>query len=133
MTRQSLGKDQSGTHDIWAYSFTPKNPKREIVVSSSLHGNEVTLTISMIRLLHYLVNESDKYPLLAQLREEVTIHYIPFANPWGASQKPRTRYNSRGVDLNRNFSHGWDNFASGTPYGHDYKGCLLYTSPSPRD
>jgi len=125
VTRSSLGKDTSGLYDVWKYEFTPVNYEKTIIISSSLHGSEVTLTVTMARFLHYLINEYEKYPELAYIREKVKIVFVPFANPWGTSQAPRTRYNSNGVDLNRNFDYKWADYVGAAPFGHDYKG----TSP----
>lgn len=123
MTRSSLGKDESGTYDVWKYVLSPKNYEKTIIISGALHGSEVTLVVTMARLLHYLINEYEKYPDLGYIREKVRIIFIPFANPWGTSQTPRRRYNSNGVDLNRNWDYKWGQYNSQDPaFGHDYKG-----------
>lgn len=127
ITRTSLGKDQSGLYDVWKYELTPVNYEKTLIISSSLHGSEVTLAITMARFLHYLVNEYEKYPGLAYIREKVRIVYVPFANPWGTSQTPRRRYNSRGVDLNRNFDYKWETYSGDEAFGHDYKGASPFS------
>jgi hypothetical protein len=123
VTRESRGKDSSGQYDIWKYVFEPKNPIKTIIITSVMHGGEVTPMLSMARLLHYLVNEPTKNTKLAELRETVRIVYVPILNPWGVSQVPRTRYNFNGVDINRNFPVGWENYtSSSSAFGHDWKG-----------
>ena len=134
ITRSSMGKDQSGTYDVWKYEFTPKNFKKTIIISSGLHGGEITLVAAMVRFLYYLVNEWEKYPELAKIREETKIIYVPFANPWGMSQFPRVRQNSNGVDLNRNFDYKHAKYTSSTqtPFGHDYKGTAPFSEVESR-
>lgn len=127
VTRESLGKDTSNTYDVYKYEFTPKNPTKTIVLSSGTHGSEITGVIVMIRFLHYLINEYEKYPLLSYIRENIKIVYVPFVNPWGTSQSPRTRYNVNGVDINRNFDYKWDEFVGGEAFSHDYKGTSAFS------
>lgn len=128
ITRSSMGKDASGLYDVWKYEFTPKNYTKTIIISSCMHGGEVTLMVTMLRFLHYLINEWEKYPDLAYVRQSVRIVYVPFVNPWGVSQKPRTRQNSNGVDLNRNFDYKWSQFVGGAnPFDHDYKGTAPFS------
>lgn len=129
ITRSSMGKDASGLYDVWKYEFTPKNYTKTILISSCMHGGEVTLMVSMLRFLHYLINDWEKYPELAYVRQNVRIVYVPFVNPWGVSQRPRTRQNSNGVDINRNFDYKWSQFTSPnqTPFGHDYKGTAPFS------
>lgn len=131
ITRSSLGKDASGLYDVWRYILAPKNFTKTILINTCLHGGEVTPMIVMARFLHYLVNEWEKYPTLAYIREHVRIVYIPFANPWGTSQLPRKRQNANGIDLNRNFGYNWDSYTSqyNQPFGHDYKGTAPMSEP----
>jgi len=128
ITRDVVSKDESGQFDIYRYIFSPERYKKTIIIQTCLHGSEVTPMLVMARFLKFLTEDWEKYPTLAYIRENVRIVYIPFANPWGTSQKPRTRQNSRGVDINRNFNYMWGSYTSqeNVPFGHDYKG----TSPN---
>jgi Zinc carboxypeptidase len=125
ITRTLLGKDTSGTYDIWRYELTPKDYSKTIIISSVLHGGEVMGMLSMIRFLYYLTEEYEKYPAIAYIRENVRIIYIPIVNPWGLAQQPRVRHNSNGVDINRNFEKYWDTFDPNQniqPFEFGYKG-----------
>ena len=133
VTRVNLGKDESGLYDVWRYSFTPKDYKKTIVLSSCMHGTEVTLMVAMLRFLDALLNDSEKYPDIAYIRNNVRIIYIPFVNPWGVNQTPRTRYNSNGVDINRNFGYRWSDYVSADPdFGHDFKGVSAFSEVESR-
>lgn len=128
ITRDNLGKDASGTYDVWRYYLTPKNFTKTIIIGTCIHGGEVTPMLAMYRFLYHMINEWYKYPQLAYIRNNIRIIYIPFQNPWGVSQHPRTRQNSNGVDLNRNFDYRWSEYSGATsPFGHDYKGAAPFS------
>ena len=101
--KELLGKDTSDTYDIYRYIFSPENPSKTIIIASGTHGNETTSVFVMFRFLHYLVDDYERYPQFAYLRKNVRIVYIPFVNIWGMSQRPRTRHNVNGIDINRNY------------------------------
>ena len=135
ITRTLLGKDESGNHDIWRYELTPRNYSKTIILSSVLHGGEVTGMLSMVRFLYYLTEEFEKYPALAYIRENVRIIYIPIVNPWGCSQFPRVRHNSNGVDINRNFSKYWETFDPNgniPPFSFGHKGAEPFSEVETR-
>lgn len=129
ITRDILGKDASGTYDVYRYYFTPKKYSKTIIIGTCLHGGEVTPMLVMYRFLYHLINDWDKYPQLSYIRHNVRIIYIPFQNPWGVSQRPRTRQNANGVDLNRNFDYKWSEYTPtyNYPFGHDYKGTAPFS------
>ena len=41
LPKVSLGKDASGTYDIWMYEYAPPNYKQTVILSAALHGSEV--------------------------------------------------------------------------------------------
>lgn len=122
ITRESLGKDSSNKYDIWKYEFTPTNYEKTMIIGSGLHGGEVTAMLGLYRFLYHVVNDWPLYPQLAYIRNKVKLIVLPIQNPWGMSQQPRTRQNSNGVDINRNFDVNWNAFPAGAPWDHDYKG-----------
>lgn len=127
--KRTLGKDQSGTYNINEYTYTPKNYKKTIFITTGTHGSEVVPILAMYRFLKLLCEDYNKYPQLCYLRENVRIIHIPCANPWGTSQAPKTRQNSSGVDLNRNWDYNWDLYTPqyNEPFGHDYKGTSAFS------
>lgn len=77
--------------------------------SSSMHGDEVTCYVNLLRLIDYLL---DNYGTVSQVTTMVNgmeIWICPLENPDGtyaggnASVSGATRYNGNGVDLNRNY------------------------------
>ena len=90
------------------FSFTNRNQqtsagRHQFLIQGGLHGNEA-LTPEFVTWLakRYARGES----LLNHLPSaEVTIDFLPHANPDGIAEK--NRYNARGVNLNRNFGILW--------------------------
>ncbi len=68
-----------------------------ILIMASVHGDETAGTALAFQLLEYL----RKYPIILEGRK---LMILPTVNPDGSVRN--TRCNSRGVDLNRNFSTG---------------------------
>ncbi|OIJ12653.1 hypothetical protein BKP37_12680 [Anaerobacillus alkalilacustris] len=129
LTRTSLGKDASGTYDVWRYVFTPKKIRKTLILGAGIHGGELTGILAVYLFLKHLMEDWHKYPQLAYIRNNVRLVILPIQNPWGVSQPhPRVRQNSNGVDLNRNFDYKWSEYAgASTPFGHDYKGTAPFS------
>ena len=87
--------------------------------SSSMHGDETTGYVLMLRLIDYLLTNYATNPRIANLVNNMEIWINPLANPDGTyhggndTVNGARRYNANGVDLNRNFPPT-DNWNSGT-------------------
>lgn len=86
--------DQNGKKTKSKYSF---------LVQGGIHGNEL-LTPRFVRWLTKRYSRGSS-PLNSLPRELVSIDFIPVANPDGI--RSIDRYNSKGVNLNRNFGVLW--------------------------
>ncbi|WP_369427058.1 M14 family zinc carboxypeptidase [Providencia sp. PROV236] len=129
--QEDIGTSQDGAYPIRQYLWVgANNPTgapadrtlREVLVTAGIHGSE---TISMLGLLYFmkdLVEKGDEIPALRWLYYNTRIRIVPVANPWGVSQTPKVRNNSRGVNLNRNFDYLWDTLPTTNPGDADYKG-----------
>ncbi|HEY9563324.1 MAG TPA: M14 family zinc carboxypeptidase [Nocardioides sp.] len=78
---------------IRAWRLGDPNASRKAVIISTMHGNE-----------------DDTYLILNELRggdpiRGIDVWVVPKYNPDGYAR--RSRKNARGVDLNRNYPHGW--------------------------
>lgn len=77
--------------------------------TSTIHGDETTGFIMMLRLIHYLLNNYDTNEDVAYLLDNMEIWICPNENPDGtyrydnSSLNGATRSNINGVDLNRNY------------------------------
>lgn len=126
VTKETLGFDVSDNYSIRAYHFIPpyvpilhgdtaqvlddKPHYKKIILTSGTHGNgeRGDNTESIIALYEFAKalcekNSDNKY--LYDITDNYHIIIVPLVNPWGVVNK--SRYNARGVDINRNFTNGW--------------------------
>lgn len=116
VTKKSLGKDQSGTYDLWEYDFCPTNWDRMFLISSGMNGYEVGALFGLAYFMEEIVERHEGDALLTYLYEHVRIKVIPFINPWGYAQNPKMYTQSRGVNINRNYNWNgeWDTYNPGS-------------------
>ena len=109
---QTLGKSVDG-RDILAIKITrrpdEKEPEPVFYYSSTMHGDETTGYILLLRLADHLLANYGKDSLVTRLVDNVEIWINPLANPdgtyWNGDEEismPR-RFNRNNADLNRNF------------------------------
>jgi hypothetical protein len=112
-------------HKLLALEITdnPGISEKEPVVllSSTMHGNEVTGYVMMLRLIENLLTGYDTVAAIKRLVDSVDIWINPLANPDGAyrlsdlSVDGAVRLNANGIDLNRDFpipeDPDWENRA----------------------
>ncbi len=88
-------------------SETPSRPR--VMLSSTMHGDETTGFVLMLRLIDTLLRGSGTSPLINKLVNQCEIWINPNANPDGTYRSGdhtvngATRSNYNGFDLNRNF------------------------------
>ncbi|MBN2174188.1 MAG: hypothetical protein JW731_08655 [Bacteroidales bacterium] len=80
----------------------------EFLYTSSMHGDELTGFVLMLRLIDSLLTSYGTSPRITNLVDNVEIYINPAANPDGTYGNDNninspTRFNANGVDLNRNF------------------------------
>ena len=86
-----------------------KEAEPEFLYTSTMHGDETTGYVLMLRLIDYLLNNYGIDPRITDLVNGIEIYINPNANPDGSYAAGNsniygaTRYNSMGVDLNRNY------------------------------
>ena len=100
-----------------------KENEPSFLYTSSMHGDELTGYVLMLRLIDYLLNNYGNNTRLTTLINEIDIWINPLANPDGAYAGGNqniwaaTRYNASYVDLNRNFPDPEDgNHPDGFPW-----------------
>ncbi|MDR0970207.1 MAG: carboxypeptidase regulatory-like domain-containing protein [Lentimicrobiaceae bacterium] len=83
--------------------------KPKFLYTSSMHGDELTGYVLMLRLIDYLLTNYDSNTRIKNIVDNLDIWINPLANPDGAyrtgnsSVNGATRANANGVDLNRNY------------------------------
>lgn len=86
-----------------------ENRKPKFFYSSSIHGDELTGMIMLLRLADSLLSSYRSDEAIRDLLSSVELYICPLANPDGAyaggdaSISAATRYNANHIDLNRNF------------------------------
>lgn len=83
--------------------------KPEFLYSGTMHGDETTGYVLLMRLIDYLLSNYGTNPKVTWLVDNLDIYIAPLANPDGTyrggnnSVNGATRYNANNVDLNRNY------------------------------
>ena len=96
----------------------------QVFYTSSMHGNEVTGYILMLRLIDYLLKNYNTDPQVQGILNNMALYINPNANPDGtyaggnANVSSSTRYNANGIDINRNFP---DPRAGSHPDGYSWQ------------
>jgi len=86
-----------------------KEPEPEFLFSSTMHGDEVTGYVLLLRLIDYLLTNYETQPEVKRLVDSIEIWINPNANPDGTYYSGdhtvigAIRENANFVDLNRNF------------------------------
>lgn len=129
ITRTLLGKDTSGTLDMYRYDFKPEIVSLEasvqdginkiytkddypiVIMGACIHGAERPCAKALLNLMELIADAKD-YSILGWLRNNIHFVIIPLENPWGYKNDKRTNVNQ--VDLNRNFEPFWEKGESTT-------------------
>ncbi len=97
--------------------------KPKFLYTSTIHGDETTGWILMLRLIDYLL-ENPNEPEVQTIMENIDLYIGPNTNPDGTyhagnnNVNGATRYNANGVDMNRNYA---DPHGSAHPDGEEYQ------------
>ncbi|MBE6930496.1 MAG: DUF2817 domain-containing protein [Ruminococcaceae bacterium] len=102
ITRESIGFDESGKYEMFAYTFAPADYEQTIIITGGIHGEEIDGYLSLARFLTLLAQEDGSHTGLHYLRTKVRLVVIPLVNVWAATET-HTRRNSAEIDLNRDF------------------------------
>lgn len=100
--RLILAAHIEGNRDVDLY-------RPQFFYSSTIHGDEVTGYVMMLRLIDTLLGSYGTSQSLTNLVDETAIYINPLANPDGtyrrgnATVQGSVRYNANNVDLNRNY------------------------------
>jgi hypothetical protein len=96
----------------------------EVFYTSSMHGDETTGYVLMLRLIDYLLSNYGTDARVTAILDTMEVYINPLANPDGTynggnnSVYGAIRYNANGVDLNRNFPDPED---GAHPDGNSYQ------------
>ena len=102
VSRQWIGKDETGKFDMWAYIFEPQDYEQVLFITGGIHAAEMDGYLGLARFFEYLVSSDGSHQGLEYLRRKVKIVLIPVVNVGSASCEHK-RENLKGIDLNRDF------------------------------
>ena len=97
--------------------------KPKFLYTSTIHGDETTGWIMMLRLIDYLL-ENPNEPEVQMVMNKLDLYIAPNTNPDGTyhagnnSVNGATRENANGIDMNRNYA---DPHGGSHPDGHEYQ------------
>lgn len=121
VTKTSIGKDKSGSYDMWEYDFKPTNYSRTILLSSGMHTYELSASFGLANFIGHLYTDTGN-EAFDYIRKNVRVKVVPIINPWGFNQSPKTYGNVDGVNPNRNFDFDgvWSSFPVYTPSQNEW-------------
>jgi len=102
ITRENIGKDQTGQYDMYCYVYEPKNYKATLFITSGMHSDEEVGYFALAKCMQLIADAKPEDETLYALRQNVRFVVIPIVNVYGVSNS-HTRTNGKGEDLNRNF------------------------------
>lgn len=113
----SVGRSVEGRAILFAVisdNVDREEAEPEVMYTSTMHGDETTGFVLMLRLIDYLLTNYGVDKQVGNLVNNLEIWINPLANPDGtyyngdSTVYGATRYNANGVDLNRNFPNPVD-------------------------
>lgn len=126
VTKSTLGMDQSGTYPIHLLDFKPPSFENTLIVTCGTHGNEVYISYLMYHFMKQVAERWETSRHLERIRNRTRILLVPVVQPWGTYQTPKTRQNSRSVDVARNWDYKWAQYVVENP-DHDSKGSAPFS------
>ncbi len=108
----SIGTTNNG-HKIYVVKLSKnvsiEEPEVEVFYTSTMHGDETTGFVLMLRLIDYMLSNYSTSTRIASMLDNMAIYINPDANPDGTymggdnNLSGAIRYNANYVDINRNF------------------------------
>ncbi len=125
ISKKLLGMDESNTFPVYCYTITPPpssvidqstgtiisnkgDALKTALLTSGTHGNgtDGDNNEGILALYHVIERILKNSNYIEQtLSMNTVLKVVPCVNPWGVANN--SRYNSRNVDINRNFQYGW--------------------------
>ena len=105
VSREQIGTDATEEIPVYAYSFTPENYEKTVLLTSCVHGYEQMAFFALSNFLDALCRNSESSRTLSYLKNRVKIIAVPAVNPY--SLLAGQAHNSNGVDIGFNFPYKW--------------------------
>ena len=122
--KEELGLSQDGGFMLYGYRNDNKDSGKPVFwLDSNMHGSEWWTCYYCLDFIEAVWGDKYHDKQTSQLiRDNINMYYIPSMNPWGYENVKY--YQSRGVNLNRNFDNGnWETYPGNAQWeGNNYKG-----------
>ena len=102
ITRENIGKDETGKYDMYCYVYTPENYEATLFLNGGTHGDEEVGYFALAKCMQLIADAKPEDTILYTLRQKVRFVVIPIVNVYSVSNS-HTRTNGKGEDLNRNY------------------------------
>lgn len=108
----SIGTSIEGRQLLFAKiskNVTAEGGEPRVLYTSSIHGDELTAYVLMLRLMDYLLSNYESEDEVTTMIDNMEIWINPLANPDGtyatgnSTVQGATRFNANNIDLNRNY------------------------------
>jgi len=109
-------------HPIYAFHFG--EGKTKVLIDAVIHGDEEMNSYLLYNFVNWVLNNNSDDAI--SIRKRLNITVIPIIN---FDHFNITRKNAHGVDLNRNFEHGWGNAGSDNSSSWQYRGTAPLSEP----
>lgn len=105
ITREAIGKDDSGKYTMWCYTFTPCRYKQTVYLQAGVHGrNEFESYFATAMLMRLIADAGkSKDPNLKYLRRHVRFIVVPLVNVYDPSERTYPPNNASNINLNRDW------------------------------
>lgn len=132
-----VGQSLEG-RDIRALEIgAPASGKAAVMFTGTMHAREWLATMTTTCIADRFVRDYGTDPHVTELVDALDIYVIPIINPdgyvhsWQSDRYWRkNRREGYGVDLNRNWGHGWGGQGASTnPYDETYRGAGPFSEP----
>lgn len=105
VTAKQIGTDASGEFPLYAYTFEPLDYEKTVFITGCLHSYDDVTLLALSYFLDELCRNFKENRTLSYLRSKVKFIVVPVGNPYGFANE--SKFNSNGVDLERNFPYKW--------------------------
>ena len=116
IVKNVIGRDESNTYDINCYTIQQANNMSNapaILFLADIHASEPYTLTATYAMAKELLENHENDGVLGFIWRNCVLKIVPVCNPWGLANGGQ-RYNSEGVNLNRDFPVDWE--YSSDPY-----------------
>lgn len=105
ITRDSIGRDDSGKYTMWCYTFTPRKYRKTVYIQAGVHGRNEFESYFACALMMRLISDAERGndPHLKQLRKKVRFVVVPLVNVSDATERLHPPKNSNNININRDW------------------------------